>query len=206
MNNRSVYEKIIAKGEEEALKIKQQGQEKAKSMTEQIMDETEQRIHQLLSNVEAKNADLMKTKQAELEQSKKQLILTNQKRIIKETFHKALEKLCTINDETLTTLVISCLKQADLTGEEILFVNEKEKVRYQNLFSSKQNNHLDNLSKWLNQPEFHITLSNQAVNIQGGFLIEGTYYDIDYSYENILENLETELETKVAEMLFRNEA
>ena len=50
-----------------------------------------------------------------------------------------------------------------------------------------------------------ITLSNDSVDIVGGFIIACEYFDIDNSYEVILNNLSEELETTIAEMLFKSE-
>ena len=203
MANGSVYDKIIQKGEQDALEIKKQGEEKANNITEQIIKETKERVDKMIHDTKIKNADLVKTKLAELEQTKKQTVLTNQKQIINETFSVVLEKLIKMNDAELTHLVKHYLKNANLNESIKIKVSSGDYNRYQKLFSSKQNNNLDILSKEFG---YDIELSNETATIKGGFIIESSYFDVDNSYEVILENLENNLETKVAEMLFRKEA
>ena len=101
MANGSVYDKIIALGEEDALKIKQEGEEKAKNITEQIMAEVKEKIEQMIEEAKLKNEDAVKTKLAELEQNKKQEVLASQKKIIKDVFNVVLDKLCNMNDDDL---------------------------------------------------------------------------------------------------------
>ena len=203
MANGSVYDKIIQKGEQDALEIKRQGEEKANNITEQIIKETEERVNKMIHDTKTKNADLVKTKLAELEQNKKQVVLTNQKKIIKDTFNNVLEKLCKMNDNELINLVKHYLNKANLKDQIKIKVNKEDHKRYQQLFSSKHNNHLDILS---NEYNYTIELSEEYASIRGGFIIQSSYFDVDNSYEVILENLENNLETVVAQMLFRNEA
>ena len=203
MANGSVYDKIIQKGEQDALEIKKQGEEKANNITEQIIKETKERVDKMIHDTKTKNADLVKTKLAELEQTKKQTVLTNQKQIINETFNVVLEKLTKMNDAELINLVKHYLKKANLNESIKIKVSDNDYNRYQKLFSSNLNNNLDILSKEFG---YDIELSNEVATIKGGFIIESSYFDVDNSYEVILENLENNLETKVAEMLFRKEA
>ena len=203
MANGSVYDKIIQKGEQDALEIKKQGEEKANNITEQIIKETKERVDKMIHDTKTKNADLVKTKLAELEQTKKQTVLTNQKQIINETFNVVLEKLTKMNDGELINLVKHYLKKANLNESIKIKVSDNDYNRYQKLFSSNHNNNLDILSKEFG---YDIELSNEVATIKGGFIIESSYFDVDNSYEVILENLENNLETKVAEMLFRKEA
>lgn len=202
MANGSVYDKIIALGNEDASNIRQEGRNKVNSITEQIMAEINEKIEQMISDAEAKNSDLVKTKQAELEQNKKQEVLASQKKIIKETFNVVLNKLCEMNDSDLNKFVISYLNKSNLKEDVTIKVSKNDYDKYVRLFSSSNNSELDILAKSFG---YNVALSKDCVNIKGGFIIEGSYFDIDNSYEVILEDLSSNLETKVAEMLFRNE-
>ncbi len=202
MANSSVYDKIISLGKEEALKIVNEGEIKANNITEQIIKETNEKIEQMINDAKAKNADLVKTKEAELEQNKKQEILFNQKRIIKNVFNEALTKLVEMNDDKLKSFVISYLKKSNLKEDVTIKVSKQEYDKYLKLFSTNNSLELDVLSKEFGNK---VILSNDVINCKGGFIIEGAYFDIDNSYEVVLEELSNNLETKVAEMLFRNE-
>ena len=202
MANGSVYDKIIALGEEDALKIKQEGEEKAKNITEQIMAEVKEKIEQMIEEAKLKNEDAVKTKLAELEQNKKQEVLASQKKIIKDVFNVVLDKLCNMNDDDLNSFVVSYLKKSELKEDVVIKVSKNEYERYIKLFSKEKSNNLDKLTSSFG---YNVVLSNEVLSIKGGFIIEGSYFDIDNSYEVILDNLSSSLETKVAEMLFRSE-
>lgn len=205
MANGSVYDKIINKGKLEAEEIIAQGTQKANNITDQVMQETDKKINLLLDEARIKNEDLIKTRLAEAEQNKKQNVLANKKQIIKDVFNEALNRLLMLNDEDLKELVINYLKKANIKGNEIIRVNQKDYNKYQKLFSSKQNNNLDLLNKMLNIDKGKLTLDEQFANIKGGFIIISDYFDIDNSFETILETLEGDLETTIASKLFGSE-
>lgn len=201
----SVYNKIIEKAMQEASEIKENGNQKAQMLIDQTLKETEEKINQMLEEAKAKNADLIKTKNAEFDQAVKQQVLANQKRIIKETFEKALEKLTNMTDEELNNYVVSHLQKAQINNDVTIKVNKNDYTKYQTLFSTNHDSTLDILTKELNLNNVMITLSNDSVDIVGGFIIACEYFDIDNSYEVILNNLSEELETTIAEMLFKSE-
>ena len=201
----SVYNKIIEKAMQEASEIKENGNQKAQMLIDQTLKETEEKINQMLEEAKAKNADLIKTKNAEFDQVVKQQVLANQKRIIKETFEKALEKLTNMTDEELNNYVVSHLQKAQINNDVTIKVNKNDYTKYQTLFSTNHDSNLDILTKELNLNNVMITLSNDSVDIVGGFIIACEYFDIDNSYEVILNNLSEELETTIAEMLFKSE-
>lgn len=201
----SVYNKIIEKAMQEASEIKENGNQKAQMLIDQTLKETEEKINQMLEEAKAKNADLIKTKNAEFDQVVKQQVLANQKRIIKETFEKALEKLTNMTDVELNNYVVSHLQKAQINNDVTIKVNKNDYTKYQTLFSTNHDSNLDILTKELNLNNVMITLSNDSVDIVGGFIIACEYFDIDNSYEVILNNLSEELETTIAEMLFKSE-
>lgn len=202
MANGSVYDKIIALGEEEALKIKQEGENKAKKITEQIIAETKEKIEQMIEDAKLRNEDLVKAKKAEIEQKEKQEKLASRKKIIKETFNIVLDKLCNMNDNDLKSFVISYLKKSNLKEDVVIKVSRNEYERYIKLFSTEESNYLDRLTSAFG---YNVVLSNDVQNIKGGFIIEGSYFDIDNSYEVILNDLAETLETEVAQKFFGNE-
>lgn len=201
----SVYNKIIEKAEAEALVIKENGNNKIKQITEQVIEETKVKINELLINAQIKNQDLIKTKTAELEQAVKQQVLSKQKEIIKSTFKVALNRLLSLSDEDLTLIVVNYLKKVDIEESITIKVNEQDLTKYQNLFSSQHNSNLDLLAHQIGKDNIVITLSNDTASIAGGFIVIGKYYDVDYSFESILDNLEEQLITEVSSMLFRSE-
>lgn len=198
MSNSSVYDKIIANALDEASRIKEEGNIKASNITEQVMNETNEKIKQVINDAKLKCDDAIKTKKAELEQAKKQNVLASQKAIISNTFNEVLNRLCTMSNEDLVKFVTTSLKKVKLEGHEEIMVNENDYVKYQQLFSSNHDNKLDKLL----DNKYNLILSTTKANIKGGFIIASKYYDIDNSYEVLLDELKTKLEPEIAGKLF----
>lgn len=200
----SVYNKIMEKATIEAQEIKTKGAKKAEQITDKVIQETKTKISQLMQEAREKNNDLIKTKNAELEQKSKQQVLSKQKDIIKATTNVALERLLALDDDTLKNLVVSYIQKSSLDSDILIKVNEKDYSKYQKLFSSQSNSNLDLLAELISS-KYLITLSNERAEIEGGFIVIGKYYDLDYSFETILDSLEEQLITEVSEILFKSE-
>lgn len=200
-----MYNKIIEKAEKEALEIKEAGLKKANLITEQIIKETTEKINQLLKEAEEKNNDLIKTKTAELEQTLKQNILSKQKELISQAFNETLNRLVSLDDNKLKQFVLTYMKKIDTDELLELQVNENDMSKYQRMFSSKNDNNLDILSKLLDKTSANMVLSSTHANIKGGFIVVAKYYDMDFSFEAILAELEEKLITEVSNILFRGE-
>lgn len=198
MNNGSVYEKIIEKANQEAFSIISEGKIKANNITEQKLNETNFKISQVILDTKAKCENQILVSTASIEQMKSQKILNHKKRLIKESFDKVLEQLVQLNDEELTKYVINNLNKSKLVGQEKILVNDSDFIRYNNLFSSKKDNHLDKLFN----NKYELLLEKTNKNILGGFIVETLYYDIDYTYEVVLGELEELIEAEVSKMLF----
>lgn len=193
----SVYDKIIANAKEEALIIKEQGKIKVDSMTEQIMNENKLRMAQVIDDAKVKCENNIKVALASLEQNKKQRVLNYKKQLIKDTINSALNELINLNDQDLIKYVTNNLNKTKLNGGETILVNSNDYQRYLNLFSTSNNT----LDKLFNN-KYNLILGKNTVDIKGGFIIETKYYDIDYSYETVLTQVEETYETKIASMLF----
>lgn len=197
MSNGSVYDKIIANSKEEALAIKEQGKLKADSITEQIMKETDLRMSQVREDAKKKCENNIKVALASLEQNKKQKVLNHKKSLIKDTFKEVLNQLLNLNDQDLIKYVNNNLLKNKLDGGETILVNSNDYQRYLKLFSTNSSV----LDKILDN-KYQLILGKSPVDIKGGFIIESKYYDIDCSYEAILNALEETLETELAGKLF----
>lgn len=201
MGNVSVYDKIINKGQEEAQRILDQGQEKADNITEQILNETDLKVKKIIEENDVKNADLVVTKKAEIEQSCKQKVLQNKKKLIEKTFNNVLKEMLNYSDQDLQKYVLSNLKKENINYDALVKVNKNEANRYMKLFSSKMDQNLDILSTKLGIKK-NLKLDQEYGKFNGGFVLECENFDLDYSYEAIVQSLKVQLETEVANKLF----
>ncbi len=197
----TIYEKIENKGRNDALEIKKNGEEKAERLKKEVLEKTEKVIHKMVDNAKEEAKETLKTKYTEFAQISNQSTLKNRKEIIKMTFEKAFERMSDFSDDELFEYVVKLLKNSQIAGNEVIKVSSSSRQRYQKLFSKKNNNELDILNKELGD-NCSLKMSNEDALIDGGFILESEYFDIDYSYRIVLKDLMSEVETELAKILF----
>lgn len=197
----TIYEKIENKGRNDALEIKKNGEEKAERLKNEVLEKTEKVIHKMVDNAKEEAKETLKTKYTEFAQMSNQSTLKNRKEIIKMTFEKAFERMSDFSDDELFEYVVKLLKNSQIAGNEVIKVSSSSRQRYQKLFSKKNNNELDILNKELGD-NCSLKMSNEDALIDGGFILESEYFDIDYSYRIVLKDLMGEVETELAKILF----
>ncbi len=204
MANSSIYEKIKSIGELEANTILEIGKAKAKEYYETKVNEAKAEIETLTSKYMDKNEDRKKTKLTQIEQAEKQKSLSLKKDLINDVFKEAKQKLIKMDDAKLTSFVIKLLKNETLKGDEYLQVSKNDYSRYFKLFSSGKVEASYGILDKLGLPKA-IKLSQTPASIDGGFIIVGKEYDVNYSYDTILEAIKEDDETQIANMLFGGE-
>lgn len=203
MSKNSIYEKIEESGRLEAEKILTEGTKKAQELHDSIISEMMIRIDELKKNAKIKNDDAFKSQITSSEQTAKQTLLAHKKNLIHSLFLEVLNKLLSFDDDNLKNYVVNRIKQASIEGNEIIRVNEKDYKCYSKVFSLKDSS-LTKLNEILGE-NYNLKLSNEPVDISGGFIIEGKNFDIDYSFESCLKELEEEMEQELAVVLFEKD-
>jgi V/A-type H+-transporting ATPase subunit E len=205
----SIYEKIEQKGNADASEIYRIGQEKAKQLEESMISEAQAEIDKKLEKAKNAEANRVKTKNAAFEQNAKQQILLKKKDLIDRSFELALGKLNSLADQELSLLVSGLLNRETIRGDEIIRVSVNDFLRYRKLFSSGKIDNgyyvLDKLNDLLKK-DCQLKLSDNPADIDGGFLIIGSDFDIDLSFRTLLEDLKEKNEIFIAKLLFENEA
>ena len=206
MKNSSIYDKIVQKGTNDANEIMRLGQEKAKALEESIINNAQKEIDKLVAKSNERNKDRIRTMTTEFEQSAKQKSLSKKKEIIDQVFDLVHNQLLELSDEDLTRLIVKMILSDDVRGDEVIQVAQKDYQKFIKLFSSgKMMNGfyiLDKISSYTNNNKYQFKLSKDHIDIDGGFIIIGEAYDIDHSFETMLENMKEEMESDIAKVLF----
>ena len=201
---KTIYDKIIDKGKEDAKVILADGLKKLEQLKLEQIEEAKN-----------KQKDELK-KQEALNQSKKQAALINARReakkseiklkqaLLKETVSDAVAKLDNLKQNELFDFVLKLVKEDDLSGKEIIYVNKKDYSKYLATFSSKKEDELVELDKLNNAlgKKFELKLSKKPKDLDGGFYIVSEKYDINHSYSALVDNLLAELEADLNKILF----
>ena len=204
LENSSIYTKIEEKGKLEAQEIVKAGEEKAAALKKSIEEGYEREYKKLIDNATRSNADNLKTKLTQVDQSAKQKSLAIKKEAIDKVIEKVHEKMMKLSDKELTELVVKVISQDSIQGNELIKVSKDEYSKYLKLFASGKEGEvveLDVLNKKLGKG-YSLKLSKEPVDIKGGFVIVGERYDVDHSYKVLLEDLKEKEEAEVAALLF----
>jgi len=201
---KTIYDKIIDKGKEDAKVILADGLKKLEQLKLEQIEEAKN-----------KQKDELK-KQEALNHSKKQAALINARReakkseiklkqaLLKETVKEAVNKLDNLKQNELFDFVLKLVKEDDLSGKEIIYVNKKDYSKYLATLSSKKEGDLVELDKLNNAlgKKFELRLSNKPKDLDGGFYIVSEKYDINHSYSALVDNLLAKLEADLNKILF----
>ena len=201
---KTIYDKIIDKGKEDAKVILADGLKKLEQLKLEKIEEAKNKQKEELKKQEALN------------QSKKQAALINARReakkseiklkqaLLKETVSDAVAKLDNLKQNELFDFVLKLVKEDDLSGKEIIYVNKKDYSKYLATLSSKKEDELVELDKLNNAlgKKFELKLSNKPKDLDGGFYIVSEKYDINHSYSALVDNLLAKLEADLNKILF----
>lgn len=167
--------------DEVAKKIKELEEEykaKAKEEEEKVLDEAKRDEERILD--EAK---------FEARLSAKNTLLAKKQELIDKVFEVALDKLATLSEDKYSKLLVSLLKQSsELEGRvEVVPVKGKEKITEEAIKGVKRD----------------FVLSTQTTDKKGGFILRSEDIEIDNTFEALFKERREELETKIAQLLFK---
>lgn len=203
----SIYSRIEEKGKKEAQEILEAGAIKASELEASILEGFGKEYKKIIDETARVNADYLKTKVTQVEQLAKQKALQEKRKIIEKVKERVHEQLLKINNQELFDLVVKTISQDSINGDEVIKVSAQDYPKYLKLFSTSGEGEIvvtDILNKKLGE-KYHLTLSKEPVDIEGGFILVGKVYDVDHSYKVLLENLMEANESEIAKMLFEKE-
>lgn len=201
----SIYEKIEQRGKSEAEAMLLSGEEKAKAIENAMINQANKEIDKIFTDVKKINENLIMTKGTEIEQKAKQATLAKKKNIIDNVIKEANDRLKNLDDDEIKKLVVKMLLSEKINGDETLMVSKKDHAKYLSLFSSEKKSGdvvLDKLNKLLKNNKYHLKLSKDSANIDGGFIVVGESYDVDHSYNTMLLHFKEKYEAQIACILF----
>ncbi|HHX49322.1 MAG TPA: hypothetical protein GX709_02900 [Clostridiales bacterium] len=121
----------------------------------------------------------------------KKLILSTKREIINTAFDKAMDKILKLPKKDYLNLISSLLNKAD--DGDIVLISSKDKNVITKEFIEKESKRLGK----------KLVLSNQYIDILGGIVLSNKYFDKNLSLEVLMSNLRDEIETTVADQIFK---
>lgn len=201
---KTIYDKIIDKGKEDAKVILADGLKKLEQLKLEKIEEAKNKQKEELKKQEALNQSKKQAALINARREAKKLEIKLKQALLKETVKEAVAKLDNLKQNELFDFVLKLVKEDDLSGKEIIYVNKKDYSKYLATLSSKKEGDLVELDKLNNAlgKKFELRLSNKPKDLDGGFYIVSEKYDINHSYSALVDNLLAKLEADLNKILF----
>lgn len=199
---KTIYDKILAKGNLEVDKIISEAKLEAKKIEDEIVNKALKHSEKQIEKAENDAKKLINHQKRLLDLEKRQALLTAKQTVIKEVFDQVLNKLTSFEGKELLDFTAKLIKEQNVIGNEIMRVNKDSYNVYLKALSTNKKDELvelDLLNKKLNT---NFKLSNEIVNIKDGFLLEGTDFDLNFSITNLVNKLRLKHEQEIAKELF----
>lgn len=201
---KTIYDKIIDKGKEDAKVILADGLKKLEQLKLEKIEEAKNKQKDELKKQEALNQSKYQAALINARREAKKSEIKLKQALLKETVKEAVAKLDNLKQNELFDFVLKLVKEDNLSGKEVIYVNKKDYSKYLATFSSKKEDELVELDKLNNAlgKKYELKLSNKAMNLDGGFYIVSEKYDINHSYSALVDNFLAKLEADLNKILF----
>lgn len=195
--------KILQKNKADIEAILKDAQETAEKEYKSIIEEVENDYNKKYLSIKNDYQKQIATKERMLAFEKKQAELLAKQSVLTEIFNKVYEKLNQLEGKDLLKYVANKIKEVNYVGNEIMYVNKNEYNKYLKALSTKEKNQLvelDQLNAILNT---QFQLSNEPIDIENGFLLEGKDFDLNFATNEIVKKLRDKHEREIAKELFK---
>ncbi len=201
---KTIYDKIIDKGKEDAKVILADGLKKLEQLKLEQIEEAKNKQKDELKKQEALNQSKYQAALINARREAKKSEIKLKQALLKETVKEAVAKLDNLKQNELFDFVLKLVKEDNLSGKEVIYVNKKDYSKYLATFSSKKEDELVELDKLNNAlgKKFELKLSKKPKDLDGGFYIVSEKYDINHSYSALIDNLLAKLEADLNKILF----
>lgn len=195
-------EKIVKKGTEEAKRILEEAKLEAKQTKLDIIAEAKEDCEIKVKNVKREIDKELKTKEKMLQFERKQAELIAKQSVIDKIFGTVSERINDLKDEELFNYVLSQIKNEKLTGDEIMRTNKLHYEKYLKALSTKKSGKSVELDKINEVLKTNFKLSNEHIDINNGFVLEGKFFDLNFAIEEVIDRLRDKYERKIVKELF----
>ena len=195
---------ILNQAKEEAQAILTTAKEEKEVLLNELNSQTDKKINNLLNNAEKESSRKIAELKLEFEHEKKRIILQEKNTQIERVLKGFKERLLNLNDDELFKYVVKVIKEQEVSGNEIIRVNEKDYNRYLRVFSSAKKDdvlELNLLNKELGKT-FNLKLEKTPAAISDGFMLVGKYYDLNFSLEPQIEKIRRDYEREIHRILY----
>ncbi len=192
-----IIEKIVKDSEVKAAEIISSANAQAAEIIKKANAVAADKVEELKRKAEHEINDKNRIFNSMAELEVRNEILNTKQDIIAKAFNEALNKLGSMDINQYKEMFKSMIIKAVETGEEEILLSPKDKDRIPKSFIDEVNSILQQNGK-----RGALRLSDETINISGGFLLRSSGVEINNSFEALIRMHRDEIEPKVAELLF----
>jgi len=201
VTEKTIYEKIEELGTEELTQIKLDTLELCEKTYNEIILKANNEAEKIIKDAKVK-ASLIETQQEhnsslERRQAKGKIY----EDVVNEVFTKVLDHYNNLEGKKLLDLVASLISSEEVDKNAKIEVAEKDYNKYLQALSSNKKD-LDLLNKKLGN-KFNLELSKNPANIDNGFIVIGTIYDLNFNFTDLVNTKKEELQRDLIKHLFK---
>lgn len=200
--SQTIYEKIESKGDIQVRDILAKAQKKSKDIYDTAISKANSDANKLITKAKEDANKTLNYKRRLFDLEKRQALLTSKQEILDSIFDDVLHQIEKFEGKDLLNYVIKLLKTEKFLGTEVIKVNKRDYNKYLKALSSEKASNLVELDILNKELKTSFKLSNVSINIKNGFLLEGKDFDLNFSFDEIINNLRKENELKIAQELF----
>ena len=195
----TVLDKIARKAAEDVEAIRAAGTQRAADLTATILGEAEKKAEQIKQDGAARVDLLLRGGRLQAASASKLRLLNKRQALLTDARLAAKQALASLPDERKDTLYASLCASCGMRGTVIVSVSEGDMSHYRDgsLLAS-----WSALASEQSGRDVTFILGETPADIDGGILLEGDVYDVDLSYDTLLDGVMEQHGKAVLDCLF----
>ncbi len=183
--------KIKSDSQAQIKAIEEENDAKVRAVSQKVNAEIKSIQDSYAARLAKEEPEVLKRREIVAELDAKRVDLGTRQKLVSEAFEAALKQLTELPAEKYAGFAERLLNEAVATGKEVMFTGKNEKCLDQNW-----------LEKYNSAHNTSITLSTEKLDIAGGFVLRNDRIDTNCSWEMLLSDARSEIETGVVKRLF----
>ena len=197
MSAEGIIEKIRRQSQERIREIARSGRTDAENRYNEILDQAQKEVNELTAKAEKNAQELFETSRLSATLEVRKNSLTAKRNLMNEAFERALEKMQNADERDRTAFYEDLVMQSVPREGATITVNARDRSMVQKCLSGW----IAELTQRYGSP-VTLALNPEDGKFKGGLFFECDTYDIDATFERILQDVRDDHEIEVAQCLF----
>ena len=200
MGAEAILKKIEEKSAAEASAIRTAGERRAQAAADQVREEARNSAQDIVARGQRDAREILEREKLKAEMECRKNTLTARRGLLDEAFAGALEKLCALDGDAWEERMEQLLLESGVEGDVEVCLSAKDQEKFGGRMAAL-------LPQWeakLSQQQHtdcRLRLGEPAP-IRGGLFLRGAIYDVDASFEMLLQGVREQQEYAIASLLF----